>query len=104
MYIHFTGYVLGNSIYFEDDIIYTLSTESSFFHEMLDSYWTAFSRPGSYSRSLFHMYLIGDPIYYIYLNKLFTPVMFQRLPYKRVQYPLKHLGHRTYERLLKSWV
>lgn len=103
MYIHFTGYVLKNGVPSDTELLYTLSTESRFLHEMLDSYWTSFSKPGNYSLSHSQLYLMGDPDYYIYINELFIPVMFERLPYKRIQYPEEPLVYSIYYNLLKHW-
>ena len=103
MYIHFTGYTLNNEPRSKESFIYTLSTESSFFHEMLDSYWTAFSRPTPYSPHTFSMFLMGDPIHYIYVDRMYTSLLFQRSQYKRVHYPKEHLGYTDYDHLLKHW-
>ena len=103
MYIHFTGYVLKDGRFSDVDIIYTLSTESSFFYEMFDSYWTWFSRITPYSPKTCNMFLMGDPIHYIYVDRMYTSLLFQRSPYKRVQYPKEHLGYTDYDHLLKHW-
>lgn len=104
MYIHFTGYVLKRGNFSEGNFVYALSTESKFFHEILNSYWTMLEKPTIYPPHRTHTYLMGVSDYYIRSGKPNTPVSFRLLPYKRIQYPFKYLGYSSYGYLLKNWI
>lgn len=82
MYIHYTGYVISDKHYLEHgsipSLLYILSTESSFFFEFLDVFWTTITDPFPYSRQTkerpFSMNLMGLHSYHTAVKNLLSPV------------------------------
>lgn len=82
MYIHYTGYVISSTPFSGKASIpalfYTLSTESSFFFEFLETYWANLTEPLPYSSQASHrpfcMNLMGSRSYYMAVKNLPYPV------------------------------
>lgn len=85
MYIHYTGYLLNNNnkSNHNGSIPYTLSTESLFSYELLDSYLASITAPTVYSNNnFFNLHLMR---YFSYFTSVKSPIPFGsifRLTYK----------------------
>ena len=79
-YIHYTGYVICSSPlsseYSLPTFFYTLSTESSFCFEMLDSFWANITEPFAHNsvERPFSVALMGGRGYYTRVSNLPYPV------------------------------
>lgn len=57
-YIHHTGFTLCPNSCSDGELIYYLSMESSFFYELLDSYWTAIKSPTNFDDGFYTLNLM----------------------------------------------
>lgn len=64
-FIHFTGCIINKQEHPKHTFPYLLSTESSFFSEMLSNYWTYYSTPYSHITRLGNFHLMAYFFYYL---------------------------------------
>lgn len=105
MFIHYTGFTLTPNSCSEGEFIYYLSTESSFFYEMMAEYWTSIVIPSKRVIQPFTAYLMGDVQYYSEISELelpFYPLSYGLLPYIKIKYPENPLIFILYDKILSN--
>lgn len=100
MFLHYTGFILCPNSCSETELIYYLSTESSFFCEMLAGYWTSIVIPHNHAIFPFKMYLMGNEQYYSELELPFYPINYGLLPYTVIKYTESPLIFLFYDKIL----
>ena len=101
MFIHYTGFILCPNSWFDGELIYYLSTESSFFYEMTAEYWTSILIPHNYPVTTFKIFLMGNEQYYSELELPYYPVSYGLLPYTKIKYPENPLRFVFYDKILR---
>lgn len=96
MFIHYTGYTLNFEPRSKEAFIYTLSTESNFCYELLDSYWTGIHSPTNFDDSFYSLNLMAYSDYYLYRKSPNFPINSRYVPYITSNFPKKFLIYENY--------
>ena len=75
MYIHYTGYIITEITFPYGKFPYHISTESSFYYEMLNPYYASIREPFNNQKQFFNAHLMNHVDYYLPI-KLSVPVRY----------------------------